>query len=206
MANTLKKTFIGLCSPNGLRLNEGRSIMPAVHASGRDENQSLSFDQEDSDPGERFSGEAASRAGAAICARDWFCGRSPNPSKLALLPPEKIFIVYGLQEGGSHINIKDCWPTERMKKVVIHSGACHETRRGVGLRHLNTGRTIANWAAVSRDDEQPYGTTGRNRSIELAKRACEVEFYTDSEYVKNGVSAWLADWKRNGWRTQSRKR
>ena len=31
----------------------------------------------------------------------------PTPQNLALLPPEKIFIVYGLQEAGFHINIKD---------------------------------------------------------------------------------------------------
>ena len=35
---------------------------------------------------------------------------------------------------------------------------------------------------------------------------CEVEFYTDSEYVKNGICDWLQTWKRNGWKTKSKKR
>lgn len=37
------------------------------------------------------------------------------------------------------------------------------------------------------------------------KEPCDVEFFTDSEYVKNGVTTWLATWKLNGWRTKSKK-
>lgn len=29
--------------------------------------------------------------------------------------------------------------------------------------------------------------------------------HTDSQYVKNGVTTWIASWKRNGWKTASRK-
>jgi len=42
-------------------------------------------------------------------------------------------------------------------------------------------------------------------ALSALKEPCEVEFYTDSEYVKNGVSDWLLNWKRNGWRTKSKK-
>jgi ribonuclease HI len=42
-------------------------------------------------------------------------------------------------------------------------------------------------------------------ALSALKEPCEVEFYTDSEYVKNGVSGWLSNWKRNGWRTKSKK-
>jgi ribonuclease HI len=31
-----------------------------------------------------------------------------------------------------------------------------------------------------------------------------VEVRTDSQYVKNGVTSWIASWKRNGWRTASK--
>jgi ribonuclease HI len=37
------------------------------------------------------------------------------------------------------------------------------------------------------------------------KEPCEVEFFTDSEYVKNGVTTWLPTWRTNGWRTKARK-
>ncbi len=42
-------------------------------------------------------------------------------------------------------------------------------------------------------------------ALSALKEPCEVEFHTDSEYVKNGVSRWLSNWKRNGWRTKSKK-
>ena len=37
------------------------------------------------------------------------------------------------------------------------------------------------------------------------KHACKVEVITDSEYVKNGISKWIHGWKRNGWKTSSKK-
>ena len=42
-------------------------------------------------------------------------------------------------------------------------------------------------------------------ALSALKELCEVEFYTDSEYVKNGVCGWLSNWKRNGWKTKSKK-
>lgn len=32
-----------------------------------------------------------------------------------------------------------------------------------------------------------------------------VSLYTDSQYVKNGITTWIKGWKRNGWRTADRK-
>ena len=32
-----------------------------------------------------------------------------------------------------------------------------------------------------------------------------VTLYTDSQYVKNGITQWIAGWKRNGWKTANRK-
>ncbi|MDO5686518.1 MAG: ribonuclease HI [Neisseria sp.] len=37
------------------------------------------------------------------------------------------------------------------------------------------------------------------------KRPCTVAIYTDSQYVKKGMSEWLADWKRRGWKTAAKK-
>jgi ribonuclease HI len=42
-------------------------------------------------------------------------------------------------------------------------------------------------------------------ALNALKEPCEVEFYTDSEYVKNGVTKWLANWKRNGWKTKAKQ-
>ncbi len=43
------------------------------------------------------------------------------------------------------------------------------------------------------------------RALESLRRRCEVDLYTDSQYVKNGISTWIHGWKRNGWKTSDRK-
>jgi ribonuclease HI len=43
------------------------------------------------------------------------------------------------------------------------------------------------------------------RALEALKRPVEARLYTDSEYVRRGISEWLANWKARGWRTADRK-
>jgi len=43
------------------------------------------------------------------------------------------------------------------------------------------------------------------RALEALKRPCDIDLYTDSQYVKNGITIWIADWKRRDWRTADRK-
>lgn len=42
-------------------------------------------------------------------------------------------------------------------------------------------------------------------ALEALKRPSHVELYTDSNYVKQGISEWIHGWKRNGWRTADKK-
>ena len=95
-----------------------------------------------------------------------------------------------------------------MKKVTIHSdGACHGNPGPGGWAAL------LNYSQHIRELSGGVAATTNNRmelqaaieALSALKEPCEVEFYTDSEYVKNGVSAWLSNWKRNGWRTKSKK-
>ena len=37
------------------------------------------------------------------------------------------------------------------------------------------------------------------------RRRCDVHLTTDSKYVMNGITQWMAGWKRNGWRTAAKK-
>ena len=41
--------------------------------------------------------------------------------------------------------------------------------------------------------------------LEALKRPCNVRLWTDSVYVKDGVTRWIHGWKRNGWRTADKK-
>jgi ribonuclease HI len=43
------------------------------------------------------------------------------------------------------------------------------------------------------------------KALESLKRACHIELYTDSQYVRNGITVWMRDWKRRGWKTADRK-
>jgi ribonuclease HI len=75
------------------------------------------------------------------------------------------------------------------------------------------------WGAVLRfrdQERQLYGgeaETTNNRmelmavieALKALKRRCQVEITTDSQYVKNGMTSWIAGWKRNGWRTSNKQ-
>ena len=41
--------------------------------------------------------------------------------------------------------------------------------------------------------------------LEALKRPCNVRLWTDSIYVKDGVTKWIHGWKKNGWRTADKK-
>lgn len=42
-------------------------------------------------------------------------------------------------------------------------------------------------------------------ALETLKRASKVKITTDSTYVKNGINDWIHKWKRNGWKTATKK-
>lgn len=43
------------------------------------------------------------------------------------------------------------------------------------------------------------------RALESLKEPCKVQLTTDSVYVQKGISEWLANWKRRGWKTANKK-
>jgi ribonuclease HI len=75
------------------------------------------------------------------------------------------------------------------------------------------------WGAVLRcgaDERELFGgeaaTTNNRMELTAAiaalgalKRPCAVRFHTDSNYLKGGITTWIAVWKRNGWRTAEKK-
>ena len=42
-------------------------------------------------------------------------------------------------------------------------------------------------------------------ALEELKRPCKVRLTTDSKYVMHGITEWLANWKRNNWKTSAKK-
>ncbi len=42
-------------------------------------------------------------------------------------------------------------------------------------------------------------------ALEALRRPCRVQLTTDSEYLRRGITEWLARWQANGWQTSARK-
>ena len=43
------------------------------------------------------------------------------------------------------------------------------------------------------------------RGLEMLTRPCDVILTTDSQYVRKGITEWLANWKKRNWRTSAKK-
>ena len=47
--------------------------------------------------------------------------------------------------------------------------------------------------------------TAAIEALEALKAPSDVELYTDSNYLRGGITSWITGWKRNGWRTADKK-
>lgn len=47
--------------------------------------------------------------------------------------------------------------------------------------------------------------TAAIEALNALSQPCQVALYTDSTYLKNGVQQWMANWKKNNWRTAAKK-
>ena len=98
--------------------------------------------------------------------------------------------------------------SDALSHVVIHTDGGAAPNPGAG-----------GWAAIlsfgDRDKELKGGEpdTTNNRmelmaaisALEALKRPCRVDLHTDSKYVQQGISLWIHNWKRNGWKTADKK-
>jgi ribonuclease HI len=42
-------------------------------------------------------------------------------------------------------------------------------------------------------------------ALKALKEPCSIELYTDSQYLRQGITQWIHNWKRNGWKTADKK-
>ncbi len=47
--------------------------------------------------------------------------------------------------------------------------------------------------------------TAAVRALEALNRPCAVEFHTDSQYLRKGITEWIQNWLRNGWKNAAKK-
>ncbi|EGJ11095.1 MULTISPECIES: ribonuclease HI [Rubrivivax] len=95
-----------------------------------------------------------------------------------------------------------------MNEVVIYTDGACKGNPGPG-----------GWGAWLRSGEhekelwggEPLTTNNRMelmaviQALTSLKRRCKVAIYTDSEYVRNGITSWIHGWKQRGWRTADKK-
>jgi len=74
---------------------------------------------------------------------------------------------------------------------------------GALLRYRGHEKTL--YGAQPETTNNRMELTAAIKALESLKRPCRVRLTTDSEYVKKGIMEWLANWKRRGWKTASRK-
>ena len=73
--------------------------------------------------------------------------------------------------------------------ALLRSGGRERELRGAEL--LTTNNRMELTAAIM--------------ALESLTRPCSIDLYTDSQYVRGGVTEWMTGWKKNGWRTASRQ-
>jgi ribonuclease HI len=98
--------------------------------------------------------------------------------------------------------------SDALSHVIIHTDGGAAPNPGAG-----------GWAAILSfgDSEkelkggEPDTTNNRMElmaaisALEALKRPCRVDLHTDSKYVQQGISQWIHNWKRNGWKTADKK-
>ncbi|HHH36430.1 MAG TPA: ribonuclease HI [Gammaproteobacteria bacterium] len=90
---------------------------------------------------------------------------------------------------------------------IYTDGACRGNPGpgGWGALLRYRGREKELYGAEAETTNNRMELTAAIRALESLKRPCHVRLTTDSEYVKKGISEWMANWKRRGWKTAARK-
>lgn len=70
-------------------------------------------------------------------------------------------------------------------------------RSGAHVKELHGGE----WSTTNNRME----LTAVIKGLGALTRRCKVKLWTDSQYVQKGISVWIVDWKRRGWRTADKK-
>jgi ribonuclease HI len=95
-----------------------------------------------------------------------------------------------------------------LKRVTIHTDGGCEGNPGPG-----------GWAAVLESGDRKkelsggaMATTNNRMELQAAigaltalKQPCAVDFYTDSTYVRDGITKWISSWKARGWKTVAKQ-
>ena len=97
--------------------------------------------------------------------------------------------------------------SERAPVVIYTDGACSGNPGpggwGAILTYGDTCKEISGGEAMTTNNRMEL--MAAISALEALKKPCIVDLYTDSQYVRQGITGWIFGWKRNGWRTADKK-
>ena len=93
-------------------------------------------------------------------------------------------------------------------KITIYTdGACsgNPGKGGWGavLIHRDKQKHLSGSAILTTNNKMEL--TAAIEALKAVKKSNDIELYTDSQYVKNGINLWIINWKKNGWKTANKK-
>jgi ribonuclease HI len=94
------------------------------------------------------------------------------------------------------------------KRVIVYTdGACkgNPGRGGWGAILQYKAKTKEMFGGEEDTTNNRMELLAAIEALSILKSRCEVELYTDSKYVQQGVSEWLDNWLRRGWKTAGNK-
>lgn len=91
--------------------------------------------------------------------------------------------------------------------VVYTDGACkgNPGRGGWGVWMVSGAHEKEMWGGERLTTNNRMELTAVIQALTALKRRCRVAVYTDSEYVRKGITEWISGWKRRGWKTADNK-
>ncbi len=96
----------------------------------------------------------------------------------------------------------------KMPAVTIYTdGACkgNPGRGGWGVWMISGTHEKEMWGGEMLTTNNRMELTAVIQALTSLKRRCQVVIYTDSEYVRKGITEWIGGWKRRGWKTADNK-
>ncbi len=90
---------------------------------------------------------------------------------------------------------------------IYADGACkgNPGPGGWGVLLRSGGHEKELFGGEARTTNNRMELTAVIRGLEALRRRAAVRVYTDSQYVQKGISQWIHDWKRRGWKTADRR-
>ena len=74
---------------------------------------------------------------------------------------------------------------------------------GVLLRYRGEEKTL--YGAEADTTNNRMELTAAIRALNILKRSCQIKITTDSQYVRKGITEWLANWQKKDWKTADKK-